>query len=282
MNLSPIFIDAGLIIKHHQPVRGGDINEAYCLQDAVRKYFLKVNDANRFPGMFIAEKQGLQALHNNSTLVVPEVIKHGTLQDQQYLLLEWIERGSPDLKCWEQFGASIALMHQQQQPYFGWETNNYIGRLPQSNEKQPDWRAFFTQSRIMPLVKQLFDKGVFSKQEVAAAYFFCKRSDEIFPAEPPALLHGDLWNGNFMATDNGAVAIFDPAVYYGHREMDIGMSKLFGGFEGRFYEAYNEVYPMKKGWLQRVPFTQIYPLLVHAILFGCDYANKVKEIIRAF
>jgi fructosamine-3-kinase len=282
MNLSPIFIDTGLIITHHQPVRGGDINQTYCLQDAGRKYFLKVNDVNRFPDMFIKEKEGLQALHNNSTLVVPEVIKHGTAEDQQYLLLEWIEGGSPGLKYWEQFGASMALMHQQPQPYFGWGNNNYIGMLPQSNENQADWGVFFTRYRIMPLVKRLFDNGAFSKQDVAAAYFFCKRSDEIFPMEPPALLHGDLWNGNFMVTDKGDAAIFDPAVYYGHREMDIGMSKLFGGFESRFYEAYNEVYPMKKGWLQRVPFTQIYPLLVHAILFGGHYASKVKEIIKAF
>ncbi len=282
MNLSPIFKDAGLIIAHHRPVPGGDINQAYCLQGARRKYFLKVNDANLFSCMFIKETEGLLALHNNSTLVVPEVIKYGAVEDQQYLLMEWIERGAPGVKYWEQFGTSMALMHQRPQAYFGWETNNYIGRLTQSNEKQANWRDFFTNCRIMPLVKRLFDNGVFSKQDVAAVYFFCKRSDEIFPTEPPALLHGDLWNGNFMATDKGDIVIFDPAVYYGHREMDIGMSKLFGGFEARFYDAYAEVYPMKKGWLQRVPFAQIYPLLVHAILFGGDYAGKVKEIIKAF
>jgi fructosamine-3-kinase len=282
MNLSPIFMDAGLVVRQYQPVPGGDVNQAYCLQDSGGKYFLKVNNANKFPEMFAKEKEGLQALHHNSPLVVPEVIKHGAADGQQYLLLKWIEPGSPGPRYWEQFGASMALMHQPPQPYFGWENNNYIGKLPQSNEKQAEWGVFFTQCRIMPLIKRLFDGGVFNKQDVAATYFFCKRSDEIFPTEPPSLLHGDLWNGNFMATVLGDVAIFDPAVYYGHREMDIGMSKLFGGFDSRFYEAYNDVYPMKKGWLKRVPFTQIYPLLVHAILFGGHYAGKVKEIIKAF
>ena len=102
---------------------------------------------------------------------------------------------------------------------------------------------------------------------------------EIFPIEPPSLLHGDLWSGNFMMTSESA-ALIDPAVYYGHREMDIGMTLLFGGFQADFYNAYQETYPLDKGWQQRLPLTQLYPLLVHAVLFGGHYTGKAREILE--
>ena len=103
-----------------------------------------------------------------------------------------------------------------------------------------------------------------------------------FPIEPPALLHGDLWSGNFLISSNGQAAIYDPAVYYGHREMDIGMTKLFGGFDQRFYDAYNATYPLEKDWEKRLQVTQLYPLLVHAVLFGGHYISQVREIIKQF
>jgi len=115
-----------------------------------------------------------------------------------------------------------------------------------------------------------------------AAENLCKRFDELFPDESPALLHGDLWSGNFMVASNGYAAIFDPAVYFGHREMDIGMTKLFGGFDQRFYDAYEEAYPLEKDWKQRLTLTQLYPLLVHAILFSGYYVDKTRTIIKYY
>ena len=111
---------------------------------------------------------------------------------------------------------------------------------------------------------------------------FCKQLNHLFPSEPPSLLHGDLWSGNYMISSAGYAAIYDPAVYFGHREMDIGMTKLFGGFEQRFYSAYQEAYPMEKNWMQRLPLTQLYPLLVHAVLFGGHYVSSSREIIIQF
>jgi len=110
----------------------------------------------------------------------------------------------------------------------------------------------------------------------------CKKSEFLFPEEPPALLHGDLWSGNFKITTEGEATIFDPAVYYGHREMDIGMTLLFGGFDQRFYEAYHEIYPLEKDWKQRIPLTQLYPLLVHALLFGGHYVESVRRIMKNY
>jgi fructosamine-3-kinase len=151
----------------------------------------------------------------------------------------------------------------------------------QDNTPHPLWSPFYTQCRIMPFVRQLRDTGLLANRDVTAAENLCKELPSIFPRETPSLLHGDLWSGNFMFTVNGP-AIFDPAVYYGHREMDIGMSLLFGGFDEKFYESYNRVYPFAKGWRQRVPYAQLYPLLAHAVFFGGHYISSVEEILKPF
>jgi fructosamine-3-kinase len=130
----------------------------------------------------------------------------------------------------------------------------------------------------MPLAKQIFDTG---SREMKNAELLCGKLNQLFPREHPSLLHGDLWSGNFMCSAKGP-AIFDPAVYCGHREMDLGMTKLFGGFDNEFYEAYNHTYPLEKDWQKRVPLAQLYPLLVHAILFGGGYASNAANIIRSF
>jgi fructosamine-3-kinase len=126
----------------------------------------------------------------------------------------------------------------------------------------------------------------FSSVDIQNADALCRKLENMFPVEPPALLHGDLWSGNFMPVKSagGSVtpAVYDPAVYFGHREMDIGMTLLFGGFDMRFYDAYNSLYPLEKDWNSRVPLTQLYPLLVHAVLFGGGYVNHCKETLDRY
>jgi len=287
--LQNIFDTCGLTITRYTPVHGGDINQCYCLHTHDAKYFLKVNNAFHYPGMFAKEANGLQALVSGlptfeklPTLVVPQVIKYGTVEQQQYLLLDWLEAGRSKPGFWENFGTALATIHRQNQPYYGWEEDNFIGSLVQYNNKHSSWPVFFSECRIMPLVQLLFNNGSFTKQDVLNTGLFCKKTKELFPHEPPSLLHGDLWSGNFMTTAKGDAAIYDPAVYYGHREMDIGMTKLFGGFDPRFYDAYSEAYPLEKNWLRRLPLTQLYPLLVHAILFGGHYVGSAKDIIKQF
>ena len=280
--LKNIFNDCDLIVERFEQVHGGDINKTYCLLTSTGKYFLKVNDKNEYPLMFELEANGLNKLREHCTLIIPGVIKYGYCNDQQYLLLEWLEKGIAKEDTWEKFGQGLAFMHKQPQKYFGFNEDNYIGSLKQINDPHNEWYSFYTECRIMPLVKKLSGAGSFSPTNIKDAEFFCNRLKNIFPVESPSLLHGDLWAGNYLISSPGYAAIFDPAVYFGHREMDIGMTKLFGGFDQRFYDLYNDTYPLEKGWGKRLPATQLYPLLVHAVLFGGHYIASAKNIFKAY
>jgi fructosamine-3-kinase len=276
--LQTIFSSCDLNVQRYEQVHGGDINKAYCLFTAQQKYFLKINDRVRYPGMFQKEANGLDLLRTHCTLIVPKVFKTGESGQHQYLLLGWLEKSAPLKNIWEDFGSGLATMHRQPQSYFGLGEDNYIGSLEQDNTAHDEWHSFYAECRITPLVKTLFDAGCFSLKDIDNANSLCKNFKNIFPAETPSLLHGDLWGGNFLIAPPGKAALFDPAVYFGHREMDIGMTKLFGGFDQRFYDAYNEVYPLENNWHQRLPYSQLYPLLVHAVLFGGHYIVATKNI----
>jgi protein-ribulosamine 3-kinase len=275
-SLLPVFNACRLSVEECMPVAGGDINLAYGVKTVDSKFFLKVNDSGRFPEMFSKEAQGLTELKQSGCLKTPDVVQNGICAGQQYLLLEWLERGRPDKHSWQSFGAGLACLHRKTNNEFGWAQGNYIGSLKQCNDWRKSWVEFYRELRVMPLVMQLVERGDFSLKDQQVAEQWCLSIDAIFPDEPPAMLHGDLWSGNFMISDSGRATIFDPAVYFGHREMDIGMSKLFGGFDAAFYEAYDSEYPLEKDWQLRLPYTQMYPLLVHAVLFGGSYVQQCK------
>lgn len=276
---------AGLQLYNAVPVSGGDINHAYRLDTTGGTFFLKINDAVKYPNMFDKEAAGLNQLRQAAGLYLPKVFATGLLGNQQYLLLEWLNKGATGEGFWNNFAAGLAGLHQITHVHFGSWDSNYIGSLVQPNQPAATWPLFYAQQRIMPLARLLYNTQAFDKTDVAAAERLCTRLDQIFPEEPPALLHGDLWAGNFMSVQHGGEimpAVYDPAVYWGHREMDLGMSLLFGGFDSTFYTCYNEHLPLQAGWRQRVPFTQLYPLLVHAVLFGGGYIGNCQQILSAF
>ena len=280
--LAQISEACGLHFAGSKAVSGGDINRAYEIWTTTEKFFLKLNNSREFPDMFAAETKGLHTLLTNTNLKVPRVIKNGVTGETQYLLIEWLDKGVPVKSFWEDFGAGLAAMHKESTNYFGFDGDNYIGCLPQKNEACASWPEFYAAQRILPLVKQLYNNGSFSPKDVTDTEALCAVFSDLFPEEPPALLHGDLWSGNFLTTSNGCAAIFDPSVYYGHREMDIGMSLLFGGFDRKFYDAYNSAYPLQTGWEGRVRLAQLYSLLVHAVLFGGHYISSAANIIRQY
>ena len=207
----------------------------------------------------------------------------GSVLNTQYLVLEWLKTTSHTVKSWEAFGKALAQMHRTTNKQFGWQQSNYLGSLNMNNDWCNNWTEFYVANRLLPLIKMLRDKGSFSQKEVHQAYAYYQTLSSRIPAEPPALLHGDLWSGNASAVtvDNViTVAIYDPAVYYGHREIDIALTRLFGGFAAEFYNSYNELYPLQSGWQQRLPIFQLSHLLLHAVLFGGSYVSRCKEIMK--
>ncbi len=265
-------------------VSGGDINQAFCVTTVEGKYFIKLNAANPYLQLFQKEARGLIVLQQHFLLKVPTVIDAGEIENVQYLVLEWLEPADSDKHNWQEFGRALAELHKVTQTSFGWHEESYIASIVQTNDWHQSWPAFYREQRIMPLVKMLQLRNVFTEKEIRQAEKFCSRLETMLPEEPPALLHGDLWSGNVMAVsinDDITTAIYDPDVFYGHREIDLAMTKLFGGFPTEFYDAYNEIYPLQNGWQKRLPLFQLYPLLVHAVLFGGAYIGRVREVIRA-
>ena len=272
----------GLKILTMHTVSGGDINEAFSLETDKGHYFLKVNNGKRFPKMFEKEANGLEGLRKYSGFRIPDVLRYGISGDQQFLLLELISTGRPKPDFWKDFAAKLAGMHRTTQDDFGWTEDNYLGNLVQKNTSASDWKTFFTECRILPFAEMLLRQGAFSGQDFYKAENLCSKAGEIFPSEPPAFVHGDLWAGNFMCDEYGNPVLIDPAVSFSHREMDIGLTLLFGGYPQEFYSIYNEIFPLAPGWQKRLPVAQLYPLLMHAVVFGGNYVRRCREIITSF
>lgn len=269
-------------IEEAFPVGGGSINDAWRLETDAGRFFLKTNSADRFPSMFEAEADGLRRLRDAGPLRVPEVIAHGEDHDDSFLLLEWIEGGVKGPGFWSDFGRCLAQLHRHTQERFGLERDNYIGSLVQRNTPENDWASFLIHQRLEPQLKLARDR---KRVEAGMAFRFERlfhQLDELFPAEPPALLHGDLWSGNFLCDNKGRPVLIDPAVYYGPREMDLAMTRLFGGFDEALYTAYHAEWPLEHGWEERVDLWNLYPLLVHVNLFGGVYVAQVEAVLRRF
>jgi protein-ribulosamine 3-kinase len=263
-------------------VGGGSINETFRLSTSIGNYFLKYNSADRFPGMFACEARGLEILRNRGPLTVPSVIGSDKIDNYSFLLLELITPSLKVLNFWEDFAQGLASLHKNTNKYYGLEHDNYMGSLSQSNRQHKDWVSFFIEERLEKQVKPGRDNGEIPSSIVHHFEKLYRVLPEIIPDEPPALLHGDLWSGNFMTGADGKACLIDPAVYYGHRESDIAMTQLFGGFSNEFYTAYNRAFPLAKGWEKRVDILNLYPLLIHVNLFGGGYLGQVRRIVERF
>lgn len=282
-------------VRAQRQVFGGDINQTFQLQTNIGSFFLKLNDGN-LNDMFQREFEGLQLLYQAQTIKIPKPVLYGSFSNSPipkkaeifsskeyiFLLTEFVEKGNVSKNFWQTFAHQLAALHKYSFAQFGLTTNNYIGSLAQSNTFCKTWSEFYADQRIMPLIQLAFNQSKCSKDNLLKAEKLCKRFDELFPVEKPALIHGDLWSGNFMSDENGKPVIYDPAVYYGNREMDIAMSLLFGGFDKNFYTHYNEVFPLQAGWKDRIELCQLYPLLVHFLLFGGHYYCNVMKIIENY
>lgn len=271
-----------ILISDVSTVSGGSINYAYCLTTNNSKYFIKTNKAKRYPAMFVKEASGLNLLINTKAIKIPKVILFGEFEDDSFLILEHIKSENLSSDFWESFGKQLAHLHQNTNTSFGLKEDNYIGSLNQPNNSHNTWTDFFINERLETQIKLARDNNRIDAATISRFENLFYKLDEIFPLEKPSLLHGDLWSGNFMVGDKGEPVIMDPAVYYGHREIDIAMTKLFGGFDTEFYKSYIEQSPLEKGWEKRIEIYNLYPLMVHVNLFGGGYLEQVKSILSKF
>lgn len=272
----------GITINNHRSVDGGSINHAYLISTNKGQLFLKYNPSAPHD-FFEKEALGLHALKSSGTsLRIPDVIAVGNPATGTpcFLLMEYIEEGRSGNSY--TFGAELAKLHQTRGEYFGFDTDNYIGSLPQQNEKYRDWIDFFREKRIAPQLRMAFDSGRLSKNLDVNWKRLSNELENLMPACKPSLLHGDLWGGNYLFDAAGTAVLIDPAVYYGHPEVDLAFSKMFGGFSEDFYRGYESVTPLEPGFRDRVPVFNMYPLLVHVNLFGGHYASQFEQFLRSW
>ena len=269
-------------IRSMESIGGGSINETFLVQTTQSHLFCKTNDAHKFPGLFRLEAAGLEALRKENIFAIPEVIDQFESNGKQVLLLEWIGRGIPTPTFWKNFGRQLSELHQVTHTQFGWKEDNYMGAVPQSNGFMDEWSGFFTKRRIRPLLQACLQKNLLTADDGDGIEKICQLIPSLFEKEAPSLLHGDLWSGNFMCNHKGSAVLIDPAVYYGHRSVDLAMTTLFGGFNAAFYDAYQYYFPFTTDFRDQWAVCQLYPLLIHLLLFGSSYRKQIIEIIRRF
>jgi len=276
-----IKIELGIKTDKITPLSGGSINDAYCVSHANKNWFIKLNSKTKYPGMFELESKGLKLL-KNSDFIIPGVISYGEYLDYSYLILDFIDTLSEQQMNWHLFGKNLAKMHQLSNDVFGLDYQNYIGSLEQKNNSAITWEEFYANQRILALSESAFNLGLLSNAGIKSAERLCAKLQDLLPKESPSLLHGDLWQGNLLCNKDSKPVLIDPAVYYGHREMDLAMLFLFGSIPNDSILEYELTYPLEKGWKKRMDIHQLYPLLVHLILFGESYYGSVNSILKKY
>jgi fructosamine-3-kinase len=262
-------------------VHGGDVAAAYRVAlDDGRRLFAKTHPAPP-PGFFTTEASGLRWLGEAGAVAVPTVV--AVSDDPALLVLEWIDEGRPHDTTDADFGAALAALHQTGAPCFGREDRRTTGSRGLPNEPAETWAEFYGQSRLIPLAKLAGDAAVLPAETIGRLETLAGRL-ELFGAadEPPARLHGDLWAGNRLVDGTGRSWLVDPAAHGGHREFDLAMMRLFGGFGPACFQAYEERHPLAPGWEGRVALHQIAPLVVHAIKFGGSYVPSARAAIERY
>ena len=263
-----------------RPISGGDINQAYLLQNSEQPLFVKLNSASRL-AMFEAEHQALLEMAASNTLRVPTPLCCGVAGSHAFIAMEYIELGSSSANSQQQLGQQLAEMHRITTEHYGWHRNNTIGSTLQYNSYDDSWLAFWREQRIGTQLKMLAQNGYVGRIQKLGEQLLEQLPQLLAGHQPSAsMLHGDLWSGNYAFDKQGQPLIFDPAFYYGDRETDLAMTELFGGFSPQFYAAYRETYPLDEGYEQRKSLYNLYHILNHGNLFGGGYVAQAERIIE--
>lgn len=271
-----------LIVKESHYVSGGSISNSYRLSTNQGDFFLKYNSSVP-DDFFEKEADGLNLLRSaNTGLRIPDVVLHDKPTDSHpgFLLMEYINEGrSGDSFT---FGSELAKLHLKRSDAFGLDSDNYIGSLPQRNRKHDQWAVFFSEERIKPQLEMAVRSGKMDDFVFDLWNNLYSQLDDLLPVTKPSLVHGDLWGGNYLFDESGKAVLIDPAVYYGHPEMDLAFTKMFGGFSDDFYRGYESISSIEPGFNERIPIYNLYPLLVHANLFGGHYTKQAIQFLNSF
>lgn len=278
------------------PLTGGDINQAARIVLADGQQWVVKWRHPTIPTMFSVEQRGLALLQATNTVRVLKLIAHaeGTEDCPAFIVMEWLGQGRKSAEVETRLGQQLALLHQQpilpqfggtndDDHRYGLDHDNFIGATPQPNRMGGSWVSFFREERLGFQMELAGQNGYLPKQRRQLLARLLTQLAEYLPDQPESsLLHGDLWGGNWLVTDDGEPALIDPAVYYGHREADLAFTELFGGFSAQFYAAYNETWPLDHGYPQRKPLYNLYHLLNHLNLFGEGYGSQVDAVLRRY
>jgi len=270
-------------IRSREPLAGGSINDVALLHTSAGPFVLKSSRRAGAAAMFRAEAAGLEALAGSGTsLAVPRVI---AVHDdpQPFLILEYLDAAPKTNGFDDLLGAGLAALHRATAEQFGFAYDNFCGATPQPNPWTDTWVAFYGAWRIGHQLALAVDADHLTPTDARLVERLIMRmGDWIDEPATPSLIHGDLWSGNLHRDSAGRPALIDPAVYYAHREAELGMMTLFGGFSARVFEAYHQAFPLEPGWRDRQPLYQLYHLMNHLNLFGSGYHSEVMTIVRRF
>jgi protein-ribulosamine 3-kinase len=261
-------------------VGGGSISSCARVESELGPLFVKHGDASSL-AMFQAEADGLAELAKARAVRVPQVLAASEQDGIGFLALEWIDLRGGSSGSEQKLGEQLAALHRVTRETFGWHRDNTIGSTPQSNREAVDWVEFLREQRLRPQLTLAKSNGA-GKDLIDSGERLCERLDRFFADYRPApsLLHGDLWGGNWGSDASGQPVLFDPAVYFGDREADLAMTRLFGGFGTSFYSAYRSAWPLDAGAAARVTLYNLYHVLNHFNLFGGSYSRQALGMIQ--
>ena len=268
-----------------KPVGGGDISQAAQIRLIDGSHALIKWHTSLLPGMFTAERRGLELLRAAGALRVPQVLaqNEATTECPAFIVIEWLDTGSKSPSGAEALGTGLAALHHVTAASYGLDHDNFIGANPQPNRPTDDWVSFFREHRLGFQTELARRNDLLTAARARRLESLLAQLDDWLPTHPPAsLLHGDLWGGNWLTTTTGEPALIDPAVYYGHREADLAFTELFGGFPAAFYTAYQAAWPLESGYEERRDLYNLYHLLNHLNLFGGGYGGSVDSILRQY
>ncbi len=265
-------------VVQRQRLGGGDVAEAFRIELADGRTLFAKTHRSPPAGFFSTEAAGLEWLRGAGAVAVPEVV--ACSDDPPFLVLEWITEGRSRASTEADLGRGLADLHRSGAPSFGREDRRSTGSRGLPNEPCETWVEFYATQRLLPLARLATDAGALAPATIRDLESVAARLDALGGSpEPPARLHGDLWGGNRLVDDRGTSWLIDPAAHGGHREFDLAMMRLFGGFGAECYAAYGESHPLSDGWAERVPLHQLAPLVVHAVKFGGGYVGAVGDAL---